>query len=154
MKNQILLTVITVFIGIGSFGQGSSFPVNQPDYSKPRLFSNYAAKIAISPEEISGIFNVAAGQHVEAKFAGGAFKVAGEVAARVSKFENRLISMVIRSSNFPGANLVVHKQTAEDGTVIYSGSMISRNHGDAYLLKLENGVYVFTRQNTPDLLIE
>ena len=78
----------------------------------------------------------------------------GVVSSVASKFDNTLNSVVIRSTNFPGAALSFSKITKEDGTYSYVGCIISFQHGDAYEINLENGQYYFIKKGFYDLVNE
>ena len=78
----------------------------------------------------------------------------GVVSSVATKFENTLQSVVIRSSNFPGAAFSFSKLTKEDGTVSYVGRIISFQHGDAYEITMENGQYYFVKKGFYDLVNE
>jgi hypothetical protein len=76
------------------------------------------------------------------------------VSSVANKFENTLQSVVIRSTNFPGAALSFSKLTKEDGTISYVGRIISFQHGDAYEITMENGQYFFIKKGFYDLVNE
>jgi hypothetical protein len=78
----------------------------------------------------------------------------GVVSSLASKFDNMLNSVVIRSTNFPGAALSFSRITKEDGTFSYVGRIISFQHGDAYEINLENGQYYFVKKGFYDLVNE
>jgi hypothetical protein len=65
-----------------------------------------------------------------------------------------LQSVVVRSTNFPGAALSFSRITKEDGTFSYVGRIISFQHGDAYEISLENGQYFFVKKGFYDLVNE
>jgi hypothetical protein len=76
------------------------------------------------------------------------------VSSVAAQFENNLLSIVIRSTNFPGAALSFSKITKEDGTISYAGRIISFQHGDAYEINQENGQYYFVKKGFYDLVNE
>jgi hypothetical protein len=78
----------------------------------------------------------------------------GVVSSVASKFDNTLLSVVIRSTNFASSALSFSRITKEDGTYSYVGRIISFQHGDAYEITLENGQYYFVKKGFYDLVNE
>lgn len=153
MKNFILLSFIINVTSFHSFAQNEPFPAQQPGNNKPHLFDSYAEKITFSVEEISRLFTIPVGSQVETKL-DGTFRFAGQVVCNAAKYDNKITSLVIRSSNFSGACLIVSRITAGDGTVLYNGNIISKASGDAYVLKPENGQYTLIKQHTTDVMTD
>lgn len=154
MKNHLFLALCTGIISVGAAAQTSTVPQNEPDYNKPRLFQNYPEKIAINTDAFTFLFKAAVGSTVETTIGGSNFRFAGEVVSAASKYENRIISVVIRSSNFPGACLTLSKLTNQNGVVSYTGRIISKDHGDVYVLKQENGTFSMNKKNYYDVVNE
>jgi hypothetical protein len=85
---------------------------------------------------------------------GSTFRFTGKVVSAVSKYQNSIVSIVVRSTNFAGASLTISKITNEDGTITYRGRIISRQHGDLYELKQVNNNYVLIKRKYYDLVNE
>lgn len=143
-------------MSICSFAQKETNPpVNEPDYNKPRLFDNLPEKIAVNIDAVSTLFNKAIGASVDLGLsATSQFQFDGEVVSRASKFNDKLQSVVVRSSNFNGAGLTISKIIADDGSVIYRGRIISLKHGDLFELQKEDNGYVLVKKNFYDLINE
>ncbi len=157
MKNLRLFVLCACIYGGGytAAAQTRPVPLNEPDYNKPRLFQAYPEKITINTNSFQHLFSAPVGSLVQANIAdGSSFQFAGEVISAASKYNNRIISVVIRSSNFPGACLTVSKLTAENGTVSYTGRIISKEHGDVYVLQEEKGLFSLIKKNYTDIVNE
>ena len=121
--------------------------------NRPTLFQNLPNKISCRVNDLSALLESEIGQPVSFSLADNlSFK--GVVSSVASKFDNTLVSVVIRSTNFAGAALSFSKITKEDGTYNYVGRIISFQHGDAYEIRLENGQYFFVKKGFYDLVNE
>lgn len=131
-------------------------PLNQPDLNKPRLFSNLPDRIPVSTEYINSLFDAPTGKSVTLQSAvdptGARFE--GIVVSTASKYNETLKSVVVRATNFNGANLTVSKFLDENGAINYSGRIVSRQHGDAFVLKTEDGQLFLVKKDYYSLINE
>ena len=128
-------------------------PVREPDMNRPTLFQNLPNKISCRINDLSSLLESEIGKPVSFSFTNN-LSFQGVVSSVASKFDNTLLSVVIRSTNFPGAALSFSRITKDDGTVSYVGRIISFQHGDAYEINLENGQYYFVKKGFYDLVNE
>ncbi|HKC37181.1 MAG TPA: hypothetical protein VKB95_13995, partial [Chitinophagaceae bacterium] len=128
-------------------------PVREPDMNRPSLFQNFPDKISCRINDLSALLELEVGKPVSFSFANN-LNFQGVVSSVASKFDNSLQSVVIRSTNFPGAALSFSKITKDDRTVTYVGRIISFQHGDAYEISMENGQYYFVKKGFYDLVNE
>lgn len=140
---------------LGSFAQEKTPPVNEPDLNKPKLFTGLPERIQLSTDEISNLFGNPLGRAATLRLADdNRFHFEGEVVSSASKYENKIQSVVIRSTNFNGARLHISKVVGSDGIVKYRGRIISLAHGDLYELENQNDQYVLVKKNYYDLVNE
>lgn len=150
-----LLCVCAMLFSLCSFAQNEKDPINEPDYKKPKLFSNLPDRIPVSIEKINSLLNAPVGNSTSLKVAeGSALQFDGEVISKATKYENRIQSVVIRSTNFNGARLTISRTTKEDGSIAYTGRIISFQHGDLYELQSLNGQLTLVKKNFYDLVNE
>ena len=128
-------------------------PVREPDMNRPSLFQNLPEKISCRINDLSALLESETGRKISFAFTGN-INFQGIVSSVASKFDNSLQSIVIRSTNFPGAALSFSRITKQDGTIAYVGRIISFQHGDAYEINLENGQYFFVKKGFYDLVNE
>ena len=76
----------------------------------------------------------------------------GQVISRSD--DNTIHSVVIRSANFNGATLTLSSSAQPNGTVKFTGRIISFQHGDAYELQNQNDQYILIKKNFYDLMNE
>lgn len=156
MKNlrTAVLCAGLALCSLGSYAQGKPV-VNEPDYNKPKLFSHLPARIPVNTVELESLFQNAVGKATSLEVADDVqFRFEGEVVSAGSKYQNTLQSMVIRSTNFNGANFNISRITNADGTITYRGRIISFNHGDLFELQNQNGQYALVKKNFYDLINE
>jgi hypothetical protein len=82
------------------------------------------------------------------------FNFKGEVVSAVSKYQNSITSVVIRSSNFPNTQFTISRITENDGSIRYTGRIFSMKNADLYELKNNNGNYILVKRNFYDLINE
>ena len=148
-KGIICLSVF--FVSIKTSAQTP--PVREPDMNRPSLFQNLPEKISCRINDLSAFLESEIGKSISFSFTN-SLNFQGVVSSVASKFDNTLQSVVIRSTNFPGAALSFSKVTKEDGSVYYVGRILSFQHGDAYEISQENGQYFFVKKGFYDLVNE
>lgn len=146
-KGLIFLSIFLVSIKLSA----QELPVREPDLNRPSLFQNLPARINCRVNDLSALLHSEIGSTISFSFSG-TLNFQGVVTSVASRFENTLQSVVIRSTNFPGAALSFSKLIKEDGTISYVGRIISFQHGDAYEIILENGQYFFVKKSFYDLV--
>lgn len=157
MKNLRIpaLCLCAMLFSLCSFAQNELDFLNKTENKKPKLFSTLPDKIPVSIEKINDLLGTPVGQKTQLRSVENTpFEFDGDVVSRVSKYENSIQSAVIRSSNFNGASLTISKTTHTDGTVSYSGRVISFQHSDLYELQNHNGQFVWVKRNFNDLVNE
>lgn len=155
MKNLVkgFICLSVLLIGVKLNAQKTSVPVREPNMNRPSLFQNLPDKIVCRVNDLSELLQSEVGKPISFTLADNVnFK--GIVSSVATKFEKTLQSVVIRSTNFPGAALSFSKLTKEDGTISYVGRIISFQHGDAYEITMENGQYYFVKKGFYDLVNE
>lgn len=121
--------------------------------NRPSLFQNLPEKISCHVNDLSALLESEIGRNISFQFTGN-LNFQGVISSVVSKFDNTLQSVVVRSTNFPGAALSFSRITKEDGTFSYVGRILSFQHGDAYEISQENGQYFFVKKGFYDLVNE
>ena len=121
--------------------------------NRPSLFQNLPEKISCRIHDLSAFLESEIGKSISFSFTN-SLNFQGVVSSVASKFDNTLQSVVIRSTNFPGAALSFSKVKREDGSVYYVGRILSFQHGDAYEISQENGQYFFVKKGFYDLVNE
>ena len=121
--------------------------------NRPSLFQNLPEKINCRINDLSALLESEIGRNISFVFTGN-LSFEGVISSVASKFDNTLQSIVVRSTNFPGAALSFSKIKKEDGTFSYVGRILSFQHGDAYEISQENGQYFFVKKGFYDLVNE
>lgn len=158
MKNlrTSLLCACMIAFGFCASAQDQKIPINNPDMNKPHLFDNLPAKISFNPEVFIGLGDQQKGSTIStdlSKDAATTYTFEGKLVSSASK-GNGTQSIVIRSTNYAGATFSLSKVTNSDGTVVYTGRLMSFKHGDLFVLQQTNGQYELVKKNFYDLVNE
>jgi len=153
MKNLVKGIICLSLFLICQQSNAQTPPVREPDMNRPSLFQNLPNKISCRINDLSALLESETGKPVSFSFVNN-LNFQGVVSSVASKSDNTLSSVVIRSTNFPGAALSFSRIKKEDGTFSYVGLIISFQHGDAYEISLENEQYYFVKKGFYDLINE
>ena len=128
-------------------------PVSSYDYTKPKLFKDLPDRIKAPLKDFDHVFDLEIGKTVDLPFASN-FQFSGVVFSKAEDVTANVKTIVIKSTNRPGASLVVSRFINADNTITYKGNIISFNHGDAYDIISENGSYYLIKKGFYDLVEE
>lgn len=132
----------------------SSIPINEPDLNKPALFTNLPGKIPLDISDLQNLLNTEPGKEITLRIND---KVVnsfnGKVISAATKYNN-IRSVVISSGNFNGATLTLSSSIQLNGTVKFTGRIISMQHSDMYELQYQNDQYMLIKKNFYDLINE
>lgn len=151
LKTGTLVVLLTVGC-LQSFAQVQVIN-SEPNYNKPKLFSDLPQKMDLNVSDMEALFAVRVGNTIKV-MATADFPVFGTV---VSKSDERDVSVkttVIRLSNRLGATFTFSRITKEDGSYVYRGRIMSINNGDAFEIINENGQYILLKKDLYDLISE
>jgi hypothetical protein len=133
--------------------------LNEPDHHRPRLFTDLPSRITVSAPELNKLLTDTAARdmsrEVNVKFSDNKLSAfSGKIVSAVTKYENTIHSVVIRSSNYPGATLSLSSSVQPDGSIEYTGRIISFTHGDCFELKKINNEYIFVKKDFYEVVNE
>lgn len=128
-------------------------PLNQPDYSKPKIFEDLPEKMNLTISGMESLFELSAGTPVVAKLTRN-FYFKGTVISKSGSTATDVRSVVIRSSARQGAVLTFTRIANEDGSWVYKGRIINRKSIDAYEIVKENDHYVLEKKNYYEMITE
>jgi hypothetical protein len=159
MKNlrTTLIGVCITLSCLSATAQNNTVPINEPDYNKPKLFQHLPDVITVNVEDLNSLLNKQVGKSISINLADksqSAFQLEGEVVSETLQPDNGSQTISIRSSNYPGASFTLSRITNLDGTVRYSGRIISFKHGDLLELQQRNGQWMLVKRNFYDLVNE
>ena len=157
MRNlKPLCAAIMLLIGAVSANAQETAPLTEPNYKKPQLFTSLPENIKVNVDNLKVLLKSSTGDAVASDLGNGsAFDFNGQVVSTASVHNNMIKSVVIRSSNYSGACLTVSQITNVDGSISYTGRIISFSHGDLFELKQQpDGSYSFVKRKFYDLVNE
>jgi hypothetical protein len=145
----VLLTACCMYAG----AQEQKIPLNEPDHNKPKLFNNLPQKMNLKLSEVESVFNYAIGAAVNLQVTD-KLLFQGTVVSKSDAKDASVKSIVIRSASLQGATFTFTKTKNTDGSFNYIGRIMSRNNGDAYEIKSENGQYILEKKNLYEMIAE
>jgi hypothetical protein len=146
------LSLLLFFICASTSAQ-NKIPINEPDLNKPKLFASLPDKIPVDISSLQSLLNAENGKEVSLKLGQNTLnKFNGTIISKVNT-EN-INSVVIRSGNFNGATFTLSSSTQPNGTVKFTGRIISFQHGDLYELQNQTDQYLLIKKNFYDLVNE
>jgi hypothetical protein len=152
MKN-LLTTVFCACImvcGLYSSAQTQKFVLNEPNYNKPHSFDNLPETIPVSVDNLNNLVNSKTGVKINTVLSSDA-KIApfeGTVISAISKYDDKVQTVFIRSANYNGATLYISKVMREDGTIKYNGRLMTDfQHGDLFVLQQKDGGFALVKKS-------
>ena len=129
----------------------TNIPLNEPDYNKPKIFSDLPQQMILQTTEAEHSFTLREGEIAKIQLSQ-QFVFDGTV---ISNGGNKITkTILIRIPARNNAILSLSRTATPDGIVSWSGRIMSRNNGDAFEIKKENGQYIFNKINLYDLISE
>lgn len=150
---RTLLACACMAVSLCTSAQENAVPLNEPDYNKPKLFASLPEILTVNINSLTDALTMEVGNTVTLSL-NSSFRFQGEIVSIARKYENRIQSVVIRSSNFAGATLTFTRAINEDGSINYSGRIMSMQHGDLYELQERSGQYSLVKKKFYDLINE
>ncbi len=157
MKNlrTIALCVTIPLVSLYSSAQTNSIPINEPNPNKPTMFQSMPDNFPVNVDNITSLFSAETGRTVTLNLSDVvSFRFDGQVVSSVSKYNNTIQSVVVRSANFNGAVLTISRISDENGNISYTGRIISMQHGDLFELKNINNQLVMVKRKFNEVVNE
>jgi hypothetical protein len=156
MKLQLLPGIcLSLLLICATTSAQEKIQVNEPDLNKPKLFNTLPEKIPVHILDLQALINTGAGKEVSlALERNTSTGFSGKIVSVASKYNNNIRSVVIRSSNFNGATFTLSSSILANGTVKFTGRIISLQHGDLYELQEQDNQYILIKKNYHDLINE
>ena len=152
MKRKLLSTALAVGLcTLQSFSQEINFrSAKEKNEGKQTMFTYIAERTTAEVNLMQNLFASKVGESISVKFTD-KLQLNGQVT--MAEQENNLQSITLRCTNFPGAIFTLSKVTEADGSVVYTGAILSNNHKDIISLeKNSNGNYAWVKKNLSELL--
>ena len=154
MKNHriCMLCLCIALFSLCSSAQNPSASVNQ-DNNNSAAFNNLPDIIPANIADLNTLLISPVGNNVRINLNSDLqFILEGQVVSISSKYENTMQSVVIRSTNFPGARLSFSKISKADGTISYTSRIINIQNGDLLELQNQNGQFVLIKKKLNDFV--
>lgn len=131
-------------------------PLNEPDLNRPKLFNDLPDQIPVTANDLKNFIttNKETGKQVQLNASDNKTGFSGKIVSHTSKYQNTMNSVVVRLNNFNEATLTLSSSTQPDGTVLYTGRIISFKSGDLYILQKKDEQYILIKRNYYELINE
>lgn len=132
--------------------QEKDVPLNTPNYSKRKMFTNLPEKSRLRLSDAEELLNLPVGAKVNATIAAG-FPLIGTIVSKSNPADTTVKSVVVRTAN-QGSVFTFSRVKAADGKISFIGRMLNKEGGDALEIVKEDEGYVLRKKNAHELLIE
>jgi hypothetical protein len=154
LRTTTLCVCITLY-SLCTNAQTQGLRSTDPNSVKPKLFQSLPENISINPDNLTDLLNTPVGHDVSISLSEVSnFLFEGQVVSASNIEGSNIQTVVIRSTNYNGARLTLSKIINTDGTISYSGRILSFQHGDLLELKNKDGLYVLVKRKLDDLINE
>jgi hypothetical protein len=148
-----VFTALLTFCCLLSFAQTSTPPLKEPDYNKPKIFSDLPDRLRLQLANAEALLNLRVGAQVSTQLATG-FTLVGTVISVSNAADASVKTVVVKSSARQGAVLTFSRIKKGDGTYTYIGRMLSVNVGDALEIVREGTEYIIRKKGLYDFIAE
>jgi hypothetical protein len=128
-------------------------PLTEPDYNKPKAFSDLPAKMNLRLTEVENLFSLPVGGTVNTKVTDN-LKFNGTVVSKSDPQDNRLKTIVVKSSANPSITFTFSRIVNADGSYTYRGRIMGKNTGDGFEIVQENNTWYLQKTALYDLISE
>ncbi|HET7897113.1 MAG TPA: hypothetical protein VFL47_05575 [Flavisolibacter sp.] len=149
---SIACLAIMAFCLSKASAQNARIPLNETNYSRPRLFTDIPEKAPFKIKDVESLLDLPVGAAVNASLSSG-LPLVGTVVSKSNPADTSVKSVVIRT-NRQGSTFTFSRLVAADGTVSFIGRMFSKNGGDALEITNEGQGYVLRKKGITELLNE
>ena len=148
-----LLGLLFTLCAACAFAQRIGPAKTETSFNKPELFRDLPNRMDVSQQSLAPLLQNNVGEKVSIPLASG-FTFDGVVVSKSNAAERRYKTVVIKSTNRPGASFTITGLQKADGTMQYSGRMLSLKHSDAYEMKEDGGRLALEKTPLDDLVSE
>lgn len=120
---------------------------------KPELFRDLPRRMDVNTHVLAPLLQKEEGERVSIHLASG-FLFTGVVVSKSPAAETRYKTVVLKSTNRPGAAFTITAIRKSNGRYQYSGRMLSLKHSDAYEMVEEGGRFALQKRALSDLVSE
>ncbi|RYZ28340.1 MAG: hypothetical protein EOO10_09900 [Chitinophagaceae bacterium] len=153
MQRTAALVALLTTCYLQSPAQTKTPPINEPNYNKAKIFGDIPAKTDINITTLEGLFKYPVGESINTSIANG-FRFVGTVVSKSNPADRNVKSVVVKSTSRQKATLTFSKITNQDGSVRYTGRILSRDASDAMEIIKEGDKYVIVKKDYYDMINE
>jgi hypothetical protein len=148
MKNQIITVLFFCSVlNVMQVMAQNPPPFREPDRNRPELFFHLPDTIPIELNRLIDLVGRPVGYRVNRELSKeNNFPFEGEIIASVNRHNDRIQSLVIRAANYENAHFTFSKVVLDNGTIKYTGRILSFRHSDVFeVRKIDEGYFLIKR---------
>jgi hypothetical protein len=154
MKQLLTGTLCIVFSFLSFFAAAQkAVPLNEPDYNKPKLFSDLPQKFDVNIPALETLLELPEGQMINIPLTQNK-RYQGIVVSKSNPADTSVKSVVINSTNKQGSTFTFTRIRNADGSFDYIGQIISYKNSDAFELVKNGSSYRLEKRHLYDLFNE
>ncbi len=123
------------------------------DQAKPFLFANLPDSVLLEEHRLHALLEHGMNAVVQVRFSPN-FYLQGKIVSTAQSMQPQQASVVLKSSNHPGAVFTLTSTRESGGKAIFTGRILSRAHADAYEVVQAHGRYYLIKRSHNDLVEE
>ena len=151
-KTSAFFALLTICY-LHSSSQGTTPPVNEPDYNKPKLFSDLPDNLNLRLGDLETLLDLPEGAQVNATIANG-LTLVGTVVSKSNPADVSSKTVVIKSPTRHGTTFTFTRIKKDDGSFSYIGRMLSKGSGDALVIVKEGTNYLIRKKGYYEIINE
>ena len=155
MKMQQTAALIALLSAcyLQSPAQGKKPPINEPNYNKAKVFGDINDKQEVNITNLESLLKLPLGTAVNTTIATG-FRLVGTITSKSNPEDLSVRSVVVKSTTRQNATLTFTKIVKQDGSVRYTGRIMSRDASDALEIIMDGNRYVVAKKGFYDMINE
>jgi hypothetical protein len=136
-----------------SFAQSSPVPPNEPNYSRPKIFTDLPEKQSLHVKEAESLLDMSVGTKVNVHIAKN-LQLTGVIVSKSDPASSSVKSVVVKSNLRQGTTFTFTRISEANGKVTYIGRMINRGAGDALEITREGDNYILRKKGIYEVINE
>ena len=153
MQQTAALIALLTACYLQSPAQGKTPPINEPNHNKAKVFGDINDKQEVNIANLESLLKLSVGTSVNTTIATG-FRLVGTVTSKSNPEDASVKSVVVKSNTRQNATLTFTKIIKQDGSIRYTGRILSRDASDALEIIMDGNRYVVAKKGFYDMINE
>lgn len=152
MKYFIVAGAIVALMGYAHKTMGQKIPIPTEKQFHQTMFTTLPPRVSCQPTELQKLFSYHINDDVSIRV-NDQFVFSGIIIDKVER-KSGVVSLNIRSTNFPGALFTVSSTNLPGNKKVFTGRILHPSYGDVLELIQENDQYYLRKKNQNKMMVE